>query len=105
MLLTSNDFDCGGFGYRAYDLAVFLWSTQIEEQELLRWTPFFQAYQEIRPLNALDIAAIPLFLYARYIWHMGVRAQNSPTWGSDHLNNNFFNKQMDLLHNLEREYL
>jgi len=103
--MTFYDFDLGGFGYRAYDLAVFLWFAQKEKQEHLRWMPFIQAYREMRHLNAMDMAAIPLFLCARYIWHMGVRAQNSPTWGSDHLNNNFINKQINLLHSLEREYL
>jgi Ser/Thr protein kinase RdoA (MazF antagonist) len=103
--MTFFDFDCGGFGYRAYDLAVFLWFAQIEKQEYLRWTPFLRGYQEIRQISTLDMTAIPLFLSARYIWHMGIRAQNSPAWGSDHLDNAYFDEQIELLHSLERKYL
>jgi len=29
--LTFFDFDCGGYGYRAYDLAVFLWCCRLED--------------------------------------------------------------------------
>ena len=102
--ITFYDFDCGGHGFRAYDLAVFLWFAQLEKQEHLRWVPFLQGYQDIHPLNALDIASIPLFLSARYIWHMGIRAQNSLTWGCDHLSKSYFDKQLNLLHDINSKY-
>ena len=28
-MLTFFDFDCGGYGYRAYDLAVFVWCCRL----------------------------------------------------------------------------
>ncbi|MCJ7701767.1 MAG: phosphotransferase [Anaerolineales bacterium] len=47
--LTFFDFDCGGFGYRAYDLAVFLWCCRLQEAVEARWDAYLQGYQDIPP--------------------------------------------------------
>jgi len=103
--MTFYDFDCGGFGYRSYDLAVFLWSSRLERQEQLRWSSFLRGYQEIRPLNTVDISAIPLFVSARYIWHMGMHTQNSSTWGRGQFNDAYFDQHLASLRAVETEYL
>ena len=38
--LTFYDFDCGAYGYRAYDLAVFLWCCRLEDAVAGRWSSF-----------------------------------------------------------------
>jgi len=102
--LTFFDFDCGGYGYRAYDLAVFRWCGRLENQEKERWEPFLTGYQELRPLNELDVQAIPLFVAARNIWHMGVHAQNALDWGYGALNDNYYDRKLGFLRAVEADY-
>ncbi len=103
--LTFFDFDCGGYGYRAYDLAVFLWCCRLEDAIEARWEPFLQAYRETRPINDLDIQAVPLFVCCRYLWHMGVHTQNAPDWGIGFLNDKYFNDHLKRLCQAEEDYL
>ncbi len=103
--LTFYDFDCGGFGYRAYDLAVFLWCCRLQDAVSARWAPFLQGYRETRALQELDERAVPLFVCARYLWHMGVHTQNAPDWGVGFLNNAYFNDHLKRLRQAEADYL
>ena len=103
--LTFYDFDCGGFGYRAYDLAVFLWCCRLENAVAERWEPFLNGYRENRAISELDVQAVPLFVCARYLWHMGVHTQNSPDWGIDFLNDHYFDDHLKRLRQAEEDYL
>jgi Ser/Thr protein kinase RdoA (MazF antagonist) len=103
--LTFFDFDCGGYGYRAYDLAVFLWCCRLEDGVDTRWEPFLQAYRGTRFIHDLDIQAVPLFVCARYLWHMGVHTQNAPDWGCGFLNDEYFDKRLVQLKKAETDYL
>lgn len=103
--LTFFDFDCGGLGYRAYDLAVFLWHSRLQDAVAARWASFLSAYRETRSINDLDTQAIPLFVCARYLWHMGVHTQNSPDWGIDFLNAEYFDTHIKQLRDAEADYL
>lgn len=103
--LTFFDFDCGGFGFRAYDLAVFLWCCRLEDAVANRWDPFLNSYQTTRPICALDIRAIPLFTCARYLWHIGVHTQNAHDWGIGFLNDDYFTEHISRLKKAEEDYL
>jgi Ser/Thr protein kinase RdoA (MazF antagonist) len=103
--LTFFDFDCGGFGYRAYDLAVFLWCCRLEDAVAARWAPFLEGYRGTRSIHERDVLAVPLFVCARYLWHMGVHAQNSPDWGIDFLNERYFDDHLKDLRQAEEDYL
>lgn len=103
--LTFFDFDCGGYGYRAYDLAVFLWCCRLEDAVAVRWEPFLSGYRETRSIGELDVQAVPLFVCARYLWHMGVHTQNSPDWGMAFLNDGYFDDHLKRLRQAEKEYL
>ena len=103
--LTFIDFDCGGYGFRAYDLAVFRWCSRLQEQEDRRWEPFLRGYRETRPLNEVDVRAVPLFVGARYLWHMGVHTQNAYDWGCEWLNDKYFNEKLGFLRAMEKDYL
>ena len=103
--LTFFDFDCGGYGYRAYDLAVFLWCCRLEDAIAVRWEPFLSSYRRTRPINDLDVQAVPLFVCARYLWHMGVHTQNSPDWGIGFLNDGYFDDHLKRLRQAEEDYL
>jgi Ser/Thr protein kinase RdoA (MazF antagonist) len=103
--LTFYDFDCGGYGYRAYDLAVFLWCCRLEDAITARWEPFLNSYRKTRRINELDVQAVPLFVCARYLWHMGVHTQNSPDWGISFLNDKYFDTHLQRLRQAEEDYL
>jgi Ser/Thr protein kinase RdoA (MazF antagonist) len=103
--LTFFDFDCGGFGYRAFDLAVFLWCARLEEQVEQRWEPYLRGYQEVRSLAPLDLEAVRLFVGGRYLWHMGVHTQNAPDWGIDFLNDGYFDRRIKILKEYEADLL
>jgi Ser/Thr protein kinase RdoA (MazF antagonist) len=103
--LTFFDFDCGGFGYRAYDLAVFLWCCRLQEAVAARWKPFLKGYRETRSISELDGKAVPLFVCARYLWHIGVHTHNASDWGIDFLNDEYFDRHLGNLRQAERNYL
>ncbi len=103
--LTFFDFDCGGYGYRAYDLAVFLWCCRLQDAVSARWEPFLKGYRETRLIQELDVQAAPLFVCARYLWHMGVHTQNSPDWGIDFLNDEYFDTHLPRLREAGKDYL
>ena len=103
--LTYFDFDCGGYGYRAYDLAVFLWCCRLEDAVSTRWEPFLDGYRATRSIDNLDVQAVPLFVCARYLWHMGVHTQNSTDWGIDFLNEKYFKTHLQRLRKAEADYL
>jgi len=103
--LAFYDFDCGGFGYRAYDLAVFLWCCRLEDAVDTRWEPFVTAYRETRPISDLDLKAVPLFICCRYLWHMGVHAFNTSDWGIAGLNDGYFDTHLKRLRDAEKDYL
>jgi Ser/Thr protein kinase RdoA (MazF antagonist) len=102
--LTFFDFDCGGHGYRAYDLAVFLWCCRLEDAVAVRWEPFLNSYRETRSMKDLDVQAVPLFVCARYLWHISVHAQNTPDWGIGWLDG-FFDDHLQRLRQAEKDYL
>lgn len=103
--LTFFDFDCGGHGYRAYDLAVFLWCCRLEDAVDARWAPFLQGYREVRPISDLEADAAPLFACARYLWHMGVHARNAPDWGVGFMDDAYFDAHLKRLQQAEEDYL
>ena len=82
------DFDCWGEGWRAYDLAVFLWNGTLEKRPKTwsqgRWRAFLRGYRSVRPFGEAELATVPLFLVARHIWLMGLdcaaRTDFRPQW-------------------------
>lgn len=103
--LTFFDFDCGGYGYRAYDLAVFLWCCRLQDAIAHRWSSFLEAYRETRTIIELDVQAVPLFVCARYLWHVGVHTQNSPDWGIGFLDDEYWNTHLNRLRDAAADYL
>jgi Ser/Thr protein kinase RdoA (MazF antagonist) len=98
--MTFFDFDCGGFGYRAYDLAVFRWCARLSDKVEIWFPPYLEGYRSRRALSPLDEKAIPLFVACRYIWHMGVHCENSPDWGCGWLNEAYFKEKIGYLRSL-----
>lgn len=103
--LTFYDFDCGGYGFRAYDLAVFLWCCRLEDAVETRWPHYLGAYRLTRRISDLDLRAVPLFVCARYLWHIGVHAQNAPDWGAGFLDDAYYDTHLGRLREAAADYL
>ena len=103
--MTFFDFDCCGPGYRAYDLAVFRWCARLEGQEHVWWEPYLMGYRQERRLDELDVQAIPLFVCARYVWHIGLHAENAVDWGYGGLNDKYFDRRLGYLRAAEADFL
>lgn len=103
--LTLFDFDCCGNGFRAYDLAVFLWNLKInyKNKEANNWISFLKGYTHIRTLTEVNVNSIPLFVAARRIWLAGVYVGNEDVWGTSFINEKFFCDLVNQLKEDERE--
>ena len=82
--LTLFDFDCLGYGWRSYDLTVFLWNTYGERRTSQwrerRWRTFLGGYREVRLVpEGLD-EEVPLFLVGRQVWLMGLDCADRTGW-------------------------
>jgi Ser/Thr protein kinase RdoA (MazF antagonist) len=102
---TFFDFDFCGIGFRAYDLSVFRWCGRLSDKELVWWEPYLRGYLSERPLTPVDIKAVPLFICARHIWHMGLHTGNAKDWGYGDLKDSYFDWRMARLHELDKDYL
>jgi hypothetical protein len=59
----------------------------------------------MRPINPIDEKAIPLFVCARYLWHIGVHTRNAPDWGLGFLNKDYFKDHLGRLKKALEDYL
>lgn len=78
---TFFDFDCCGWGWQAYDLAVFLWSL-MQNNRLDLWQGFLQGYRTVAEIDRLDEEAIGLLVAARGFWIMGYSLSRIAVSGS-----------------------
>ncbi len=80
------DFDCCGFGFRAYDVAVFWWNLKNNYafQEEACWDQFLNGYLSKR--NLPDVKSLPLFISVRRIWLLGTMLENQDVWGTQWIN-------------------
>jgi Ser/Thr protein kinase RdoA (MazF antagonist) len=99
------DFDCAGYCWRAYDLAVFFWSRYLLDSDAeiraSRWDAFLAGYLSVRSLTARDIEGIPALAVARQIWIMGLHT--GPTtyhYGRRWLDDRYIDKHIGLLKRL-----
>ncbi|MES5099333.1 phosphotransferase [Agrobacterium sp. BA1120] len=77
------DFDDGGPGYLAYDLAVFLWAKISFGRQLTpMWHAFLGGYRSIKAITPNDFEAALRFVIVRHFWLMGEHASRAQEWGS-----------------------
>lgn len=108
-VVTLYDFDCCGWGFRAYDLAVFSWafaltSASPERIEILG-RAFLIEYLRHRPLGESDIAAIPVFVAIRHIWLVGLHVSLGDRFGWGWMNDSYFDRQLKVLRDWEKNFL
>lgn len=100
------DFDDGGFGYLAYDLAVHLWAqVSFQRQRYAMWHAFIEGYRAVRPIKPADFEAVPLFVPIRHFWLMGEMAGRLDEWGSEYMATAWLDRQVEFLRIWEAERL
>jgi Ser/Thr protein kinase RdoA (MazF antagonist) len=102
--ITFFDFDCCGWGWRAYDIAVFRWRARLIEKENEYWEPFLRGYTEERTIRDIDIEAIPLFIGIRHLWLLGLQTGNGHDFGFGWMNDKYFDKALKFLREWDAEY-
>ena len=99
------DFDDGGPGYLAYDVAVYLWANVFLQRRTAMWHAFIDGYRSIGPITASDFDTLNLFVPIRHIWLMGEYAGRVAEWGSEAVPAAWLDQQADLLRAWEDEKL
>jgi Ser/Thr protein kinase RdoA (MazF antagonist) len=79
------DFDFCGYGWRVYDLATYRGEVRFWDAPPAAADAFLAGYEEVRPLESWERAAIPLFEAARHIHSLGTPALMVNEWGSAYL--------------------
>jgi Ser/Thr protein kinase RdoA (MazF antagonist) len=96
------DFDDGGPGYLAYDLAVFLWArVSFGRREHAKWRAFVAGYRALRPGSEAALEAAHLFVPIRHIWLMGEYAARSMEWGSRSAPADWISSQFEFMQDWE----
>jgi Ser/Thr protein kinase RdoA (MazF antagonist) len=100
------DFDDGGFGYLAYDLAVHLWAqVSFGQRRHAAWHAFRAGYQSVRPVAPADEAAVHLFVPVRHLWLMGEYAGRTAVRGCEALSAAWLEREVAFLLAWERDRL
>jgi len=100
------DFDEGGPGYLAYDLAVFLWNCILfGRKQHASWHAFIEGYRSIREVPHVDFEAVHLFVPIRHIWLMGEYASRIHEWGNQAVPAAWISAQLDFMLSWEKEKL
>ena len=97
--LTILDFDCCGYGWRAYELAVMLWSTRwLPQAEAVR-AAYLRGYGEVRPLDAAELAALPFFVAIQdvCIAHVQLSLARRGVQGARPVDDRFFDAHLGFL--------
>ncbi len=82
---TLFDFDDGGIGWIAYDLATFLWSCE-RYSSVLRlplWPHFLAGYRSVRTLGGADREALEALVMVHELWIFGAIAEGAAHWGGE----------------------
>lgn len=88
------DFDCCDFGFRTYDVTVFLWNLKQNYSNLENscWDAFMNGYLSQKSMSDKDIKELIKFVTLRRIWFMGILLKNDDVWGTIWRNQSNFEK-------------
>lgn len=104
-LATFFDFDDGGPGWLAYDLAVYLWNKALNPETLDLWPSFLEGYRSVHALSDADLDAILLYVPIRHVWLVGQYADKIREWGTEAVPPTWFKSQLDFITRWEERHL
>jgi Ser/Thr protein kinase RdoA (MazF antagonist) len=94
------DFDLCGYGWRAYDLSIFLWDVRLhfdEEKALCLREQLLDGYSSVRRLKRAELRSLNSFMKARYLWLMGEHVADIHTLGVGRLGDAYWDSNISLL--------
>lgn len=105
--ITLFDYDCFGYGWRAYDIAVYLWHQQLnrpasekDDPKQKQWEDFLDGYNSVRLLNPNELKAVKSFVVIRDIWLLGIQLGSlEHNRGCDWVGDWYFDFHMDFIKN------
>ena len=103
--LSVFDFDCFGYGWRAYDISVFLWSCasfrdwgkKNKSKRTRLWNLFLKGYTEERKLTPNELKAAYVFVPIRHIWLLGLHTQGCNDWGGVWITDEYFDQEIGFI--------
>ena len=105
---TLFDFDCCGYGWRVYDLAVFHWNIYMERRPTRwrerRWEAFLRGYERVRALPGGLHECLPFFLVARQIWLLGLDAAGKSGYPPQWVHTGMLKQLIGFIHAWDEEY-
>ncbi len=104
-VVTFFDFDCGGLGWRAYDLATFRMNARKREHGDMIWSTYLKGYASKRQIHPIDMEAEPLLFVARIFWSMGIYPATAADYVAEPLNDSYIDRQLRFLRRWALEYL
>jgi Ser/Thr protein kinase RdoA (MazF antagonist) len=81
---TLIDFDFSGYGWRSYDICVFVWSRGDQfspgarRNRANQWRAFLEGYRTVRQLSEAELQAVKMFVPLRHIWGLGMHGSPWP---------------------------
>lgn len=102
------DFDCYGYGWRSYDIAVFRWSgasgtswddwsAKSKAKATRGWSAFLKGYNKVRNLGPHELEATSVFVAIRHIWLLGLHTQGVEGWGRGWINDGYFDYHLKFI--------
>lgn len=101
--VTLFDFDECCRGWRAYEIAVMLWSERRNTTSTTLYPAFLEGYREKRKLDAVDLRAVPYFVIARHFWWLGAHITHAGWFGNANLTDRFWTRAVEFLQAWEGE--
>ncbi|MDQ0227417.1 phosphotransferase enzyme family protein [Metabacillus niabensis] len=82
------DFDCCSYGYRAYDLSVFVWNLRSNYPHTAKECEkaFLSGYKDQYFLNSINFQLLDQFVMIRKIWFFATLIRNEDVWGTGWMN-------------------
>lgn len=102
-VITHFDFDCCGYGHRAYDLATYRWGARLSKKEKEWWPEFLDGYRAERKFSETDLKLIEPYIAIRDIWLLGVHIDNAPDMSYGWLNDKYIDKRFEFLKDVFEE--
>ena len=106
------DFDCFGYGWRAYDISVFLWScvpqenldNESNDKRIRLWEAFLKGYSTNKLLNKNEVKAAFVFVVIRHIWLLGLHIEGTPIWGHSWIHDRYFDNAITFIKQWTEKY-
>lgn len=97
---TVFDFDCMGYGWRAYDICVYAWNETSGDEKYIEkepWNSFLDGYNTIRKLSEVELSSIPVFAALRDLWLMGLHSDViKRNVGCSWYNDSYFDRRISI---------